>query len=133
MKHRFAGLAAIAGVMIGLMSAAFAQDAKPDFKVTLLGTGTPPPLMNRFGPATLVQVGGKTILFDAGRVFTETAPRMAAFTHVVALTNGKIPPVGAEEIMQRTRTTYDGPLTMGQDLMAFVIRADGVETVPHMK
>ena len=323
MKHRFAGFAAIAGVMVGLMSGAFAQDAKPDFKVTLLGTGTPPPLMNRFGPATLVQVGGKTILFgagrgatqrmwqikvpfgkldalilthlhsdhvvgipdiwltgwlrgpygrrddplrvigpagtedmvthlqaayawdvntrvedqkmsreaagiaasdiapgvvyetdgvtitafannhgelispslgyridydgrsvvisgdtkrvqsvadaakgvdllihsigaakpellaaapiwraimahhiepeDAGRVFAEAAPKMAAFTHVVALTNGKIPPVGAEEIMQRTRTTYDGPLTMGQDLMAFVIGADGVETVPHMK
>ena len=323
MKHRFVGFAAIAAMAIGLMSGAFAQDAKPNFKVTLLGTGTPPPLMNRFGPATLVQVGGKTILFDAGRgatqrmwqikvpfgkldalilthlhsdhvvgipdiwltgwlrgpygrrdnplrilgpagtedmvthlqaayawdvntrvedqkmsreaagiaatdiapgvvfeadgvtitafannhgelidpslgyridydgrsvvisgdtkrvqslvdaargvdllihsigaakpellatapiwraimahhiepedagrVFTETAPKMAAFTHVVALTNDKIPPVGAEEIMQRTRTTYDGPLTMGQDLMAFVISADGVETVPHMK
>jgi len=70
---------------------------------------------------------------DAGRLFTETAPEMAAFTHVVALTNGKIPPVGAEEIMQRTRTTYDGPLTMGQDLMTFVIGDNGVETVPHMK
>jgi ribonuclease Z len=323
MKHWLAGFAAIAAMMIGLIGGAFAQDAKPDFKVTLLGTGTPPPLMNRFGPATLVQVAGKTILFDAGRgatqrmwqikvpfgkldalilthlhsdhvvgipdiwltgwlrgpygrrddplrvlgpagtedmmthlqaayawdvntrvedqkmsreaagiaatdvapgvvyeadgvtitafsnnhgelidpslgyridydgrsvvisgdtkrvrslvdaakgvdllihsigaakpellaatpiwraimahhiepedagrVFTETAPKMAAFTHVVALTNGKIPPVGADEIMQRTRTTYDGPLTMGQDLMAFVIGADGVETVLHMK
>ena len=70
---------------------------------------------------------------DAGRVFAETVPKMAAFTHVVALTNGKIPPVGAKEIMERTRTTYDGPLTMGQDLMAFVISADGVKTVPHMK
>lgn len=323
MKHRFAGFAVMAGMVIGLMSGAFAQDSKPDFKVTLLGTGTPPPLMNRFGPATLVQVGGKTILFDAGRgatqrmwqikvpfgkldalilthlhsdhvvgipdiwltgwlrgpygrrddplrvigpagtedmmtnlqaayawdvntrvedqkmsreaaaiaatdvapgvvyeadgvtitafannhgelinpslgyridydgrsvvisgdskrvqslvdaargvdllihsigaakpellaaapiwraimahhiepedagrVFTETAPKMAVFTHVVALTNGKIPPVGVEEIMQRTRTTYDGPLTMGLDLLSFVIRADGVETVPYMK
>ena len=70
---------------------------------------------------------------DAGRVLTETGPKMAVFSHVVALTNGKIPPVGTEEIIQRTRTTYDGPLTMGLDLMAFVIRADGVETVPHMK
>ena len=71
MKHRLAGLAVMAGLVIGLVSGAFAQDAKPDFKVTLLGTGTPPPLMNRFGPATLVQVGGKTILFDAGRGATQ--------------------------------------------------------------
>ena len=42
-----------------------------DFKVTLLGTGTPPPLMNQFGPATLVQVGGKAFLFDAGRGATQ--------------------------------------------------------------
>ncbi|MEP6594871.1 MAG: MBL fold metallo-hydrolase [Ginsengibacter sp.] len=34
-------------------------------KVTLLGTGTPQPLMERFGPGILA--GGKTLLFDAGR------------------------------------------------------------------
>lgn len=36
-------------------------------KVTLLGTGTPQPLMERFGPGILVQAGDKTLLFDAGR------------------------------------------------------------------
>jgi ribonuclease Z len=36
-------------------------------KVTLLGTGTPPPLMERFGPSILVQAGSETLLFDAGR------------------------------------------------------------------
>ena len=36
-------------------------------KVTLLGTGTPQPLMERFGPAILVQAGGEVLLFDAGR------------------------------------------------------------------
>lgn len=35
--------------------------------VTLLGTGAPPPLANRFGPATLVRAGGQVLLFDAGR------------------------------------------------------------------
>jgi ribonuclease Z len=44
---------------------------KSDFKVTLLGTGTPPPLMSRFGPATLVQVNGRTLMFDAGRSSTQ--------------------------------------------------------------
>ena len=36
-------------------------------KVTLLGTGTPPPIMERFGPSILVQAGGENLLFDAGR------------------------------------------------------------------
>jgi len=38
-----------------------------EIKVTLLGTGTPVPSMNRFGPSTLVEAGGQTFLFDAGR------------------------------------------------------------------
>jgi ribonuclease Z len=38
-----------------------------EIKVTLLGTGTPAPAMNRFGPSTLVEAGGQTLLFDAGR------------------------------------------------------------------
>jgi ribonuclease Z len=38
-----------------------------EIKVTLLGTGTPVPAMNRFGPSILVQAGGQTFLFDAGR------------------------------------------------------------------
>ncbi|CAM5387486.1 MBL fold metallo-hydrolase [Alcaligenes phenolicus] len=36
-------------------------------KVTLLGTGTPAPYADRAGPATLVQAGGETLLFDTGR------------------------------------------------------------------
>jgi len=41
--------------------------AAQDFKVTLLGTGAPNPIIDRFGPATLVEVGGQILLFDAGR------------------------------------------------------------------
>ena len=37
------------------------------FRVTLLGTGAPPPVLNRFGPSTLVEVGNQKFLFDAGR------------------------------------------------------------------
>ena len=36
-------------------------------KVTLLGTGTPQPIMERFGPSILVQAGSEVLLFDAGR------------------------------------------------------------------
>lgn len=38
-----------------------------EIKVTLLGTGTPRPMIDRFGMSTLVQAGGETLLFDAGR------------------------------------------------------------------
>ena len=36
-------------------------------RVTLLGTGCPPPVMNRFGPSTLVEAGEQKFVFDAGR------------------------------------------------------------------
>lgn len=38
-----------------------------EIKVTLLGTGCPPPTMNRFGPSILVEAGEQKFLFDAGR------------------------------------------------------------------
>jgi len=41
--------------------------AESDFKVTLLGTASPAPRVDRFGPSTLVEVGGQKLLFDAGR------------------------------------------------------------------
>jgi ribonuclease Z len=40
-------------------------------RVTLLGTGSPPPSIERFGPATLVEVGGQKLLFDVGRGATQ--------------------------------------------------------------
>ena len=36
-------------------------------KVTLLGTGTPLPVMERFGPSILIEAGDQKFLFDAGR------------------------------------------------------------------
>jgi ribonuclease Z len=47
-----------------LQGVAYAQET---FRVTLLGTGTPSPNPQRFGPATLVEVGNQKLLFDAGR------------------------------------------------------------------
>lgn len=43
------------------------RSSKDLFRVTLLGTGAPPPRLDRFGPSTLVEVGGKKFIFDAGR------------------------------------------------------------------
>lgn len=53
----------VAALMTLLPAIALAQD----IKVTLLGTGCPPPVMNRFGPSILVEAGGHKLLFDAGR------------------------------------------------------------------
>jgi ribonuclease Z len=44
-----------------------AQTADNIFRVTLLGTGAPPPRLDRFGPSTLVEVGAQKFIFDAGR------------------------------------------------------------------
>ena len=52
-------------------AAAQGQADGDDFRVTLLGTGTPIPSVKRFGPSTLVQVGGETFLFDCGRGATQ--------------------------------------------------------------
>jgi len=44
------------------------QAASADYlEVTLLGTGTPRPNIDRFGSATLVNAGGQYFLFDVGR------------------------------------------------------------------
>jgi len=54
---------------VALMSlvVANAEGAPPDIKVTLLGTGTPSPRIDRFGPSTLVEAGRERVLIDCGR------------------------------------------------------------------
>ena len=44
-----------------------AEAVRDLFRVTLLGTGAPPPVLDRFGPSTLVEVGAEKFIFDAGR------------------------------------------------------------------
>ena len=55
------------GIALLLIALVPATADGQEIKVTLLGTGTPPPAMNRFGPSILVEAGGQTFLFDAGR------------------------------------------------------------------
>jgi ribonuclease Z len=47
-----------------------------DFRVTLLGTGTPKPQADRFGPSTLIEAGGQKLLIDAGRGATIRLPQI---------------------------------------------------------
>src|SRR5438132_12841814 len=62
-------LASLVGLLALLLGATASAQTKTDsdFKVTLLGTGTPIPDLDRFGPSTLVEAGNQKLLFDAGR------------------------------------------------------------------
>jgi len=62
-------LASFVGLSALLLGATVSTQTKAesDFKVTLLGTGTPIPNPDRFGPSTLVEAGNQKLLFDAGR------------------------------------------------------------------
>jgi len=60
--RRWLGRAAAA-----LLAACAVAASAQDIRVTLLGTGTPAPVMNRFGASILVEAGDQKFLFDAGR------------------------------------------------------------------
>lgn len=76
----------------------------PIIKVTLLGTGAPQPVMDRFGPSILVQAGGQSLLFDAGRGCLQRLRQInVAYDKINAL------------------TIYSGQVIMGEDLMSFSI------------
>jgi ribonuclease Z len=82
----FAGLLAL----LFLAMASTQTKADSDFRVTLLGTGTPIPNPDRFGPSTLVEAGNQKLLFDAGRGATIRlrqilVPKSAIMTRIGAL------------------------------------------------
>lgn len=58
-------------IVIALFAAALAWGSSPvqadSVRVTLLGTGTPRPALDRMGSATLIEAGDEKLLFDAGR------------------------------------------------------------------
>ncbi|RCK21757.1 hypothetical protein TH1_18530 [Thalassospira lucentensis MCCC 1A00383 = DSM 14000] len=61
---------------------------------------------------------------DVGRVFSEAKPGLAVYSHVVRLfgKDGRIP---MREIVDRTRTTYSGPLVVAEDLTQIIIDEKG--------
>jgi ribonuclease Z len=54
-------------VLALLLAAMPLSSRAQDIRVTLLGTGSPAPAMNRFGPSILVEAGPEKLLFDVGR------------------------------------------------------------------
>ncbi len=60
-------LSPLAALSLLVLAGAAVGHAEPAIKVTLLGTASPSPRPDRFGPGTLVEAGGQKLLFDAGR------------------------------------------------------------------
>lgn len=71
-----------------------------------------------------------TTAIEAGRVFAQVRPKLAVYAHMV------LRDLTFEELVQMTRSTYDGPLIVGEDLMSFqiadeisvVVRREGLRT-----
>src|SRR5712672_1157265 len=66
-------------------------------------------------------IGHHTTPREAGLVFAQTKPKLAAYTHIVLLGSERIPPPTIDDIVAETRKTYSGPLAVGEDLMVFEI------------
>jgi ribonuclease Z len=78
-------------------------------------------------PALMVEaymqriIGHHTTPREAGLVFSRAQPRLAAYTHLVLPASRTVLPVTVADVIAETRTTYKGPLEIGEDLMSFEI------------
>ena len=68
---------------------------------------------------------------EAGVVFSRVKPRLAVYYHFVLLGTPGVPAVKEADVLEMTRKTYAGPLTIGEDLMAFRLDADQVVALPR--
>jgi len=124
----------------GGRSAVISSDTRYNENVITYGKGcdllvhevaaAPPELLRE---AYIQRIVGHHILpRDAGRVFAQTKPKLAAYTHLVLINDAKIPPVTLDDVVAETRETYSGPLQVGEDLMAFDIgETVTVRTFPY--
>lgn len=55
---------------------------------------------------------------EAGSIFQRVHPKLAVYSHII------LRGVSIEDLVKRTRTTYSGPLVVGEDLMRFVVGED---------
>jgi ribonuclease Z len=60
-------MCAAAALFIGSQAVGQTPAHSPDIRVTLLGTGSPQPRADRFGPSTLIEAGSEKFVFDCGR------------------------------------------------------------------
>lgn len=109
--------------------AVFSSDTRYNANVIKYGSGAdllvhevasaPPGLMEEERFQRII--GHHTTPYDAGRVFAQTSPKLAVYTHLVLLGTERIPPPTIADVVSATRQTYGGPLVVGEDLMSFEI------------
>ena len=63
----YKALGLILAAILGLAGFGVAQAENDNFRVTLLGTGSPDPDPNRFSASTLIEAGDQKLLIDVGR------------------------------------------------------------------
>jgi ribonuclease Z len=63
---------------------------------------------------------------EAGLVFSRTNPKLAVYTHLVLPASDTVLPATVADLIAETRTTYSGPLEIGEDLMSFEIDAASI-------
>lgn len=81
------------------------------------------------GQAAAAVLNAHTQPEEAGRIFAATRPGMAAYSHFARPALDGAPPAPVADLLNRTREVYDGPLTLGEDLTAFSILANGTVEV----
>jgi ribonuclease Z len=109
--------------------AVFSSDTRYNHNVINYGAGAdlllhevasaPPELMKQAYIQRII--GHHTTPREAGLVFAQTKPKLAAYTHIALLGSERIPPPTVDDVVAETRKTYSGPLVVGEDLMAFEI------------
>lgn len=110
-------------------SVTISGDTKPNDNVVKYGTGTDllihevcaTPAALADNPIFKAIADHHTSPEEAGTIFSRAKPKLAAFTHIVQLTKPGVPPLSLDEIAARTRSTYNGPLVLGEDLMRFTV------------
>jgi len=65
-----------------------------------------------------------TVPEQVGMIFSRVHPKLAVYSHLVMLSLPGIPVPPLSDLVERTRTTYKGPLLVGEDLMRFEIGDD---------
>ncbi len=70
---------------------------------------------------------------EAGVVFSRSKPKLAVYHHLVLQGTKQYPAPTEDDVVQRTRTTYSGPLVLSEDLMSFNVEKAGVMVVPPKK
>jgi ribonuclease Z len=110
-------------------SAVISGDTRYNEKIIKYGTGADllihevadarPELM--VVPAVQRIMAHHTTPKEAGMVFAKAKPKLAAYTHLVLLSDAKIPEPTLDDVVAATRQTYGGPLEVGEDLTSFEI------------